>query len=196
MVTLVKKGSVPQHLPPKFPLHSPQVLTCREVERLDTFPSLEFTSATCICRSLNSRSGISHLPHCTQNGPVHCPALLLFMQIRLDLDKLGEGKCRCFFGALIALTEMWHDSLLFVCLWWWCGGGGRRRAEPLRNQVSESFHKGRDKMQTDDMRRHSECMVLGFYLHHVRMITPPPNSCPHEGQENDFKIINLAVCAD
>ena len=53
-----------------------------------------------------------------------------------------------------------------VCLW--CGGGGgagRRRAEPLRNQVSESCYRGRDKMQTDDMRRHCECMVLGFYVH-------------------------------
>ena len=177
------QNPTPLHLPLKVPpsIHTKYMEGGREIGH---FSFLGNSSATCICRSLTSRSGTSHLPHCTQNGPMHCFPLSLFMQARLHLDKFGEGKCMCCFGAVPALwgCGMFFFSFVVVCLW--CGAGaGRRRAEPLRNQVSESCYRGRDKMQTHDMRRHCECMVLGYYLHCVRMITPPSNSCLHDGWE-------------
>ena len=49
---------------------------------------------------------------------------------------------------------------------------GRERAEPLKIQVSirvPGFGIGllgpRDKIRSDDMRRHCDCMVPAFYLH-------------------------------
>ena len=79
-----------------------------------------------------------------------------------------EGNaCACVTGGVVRFVMF---NSLFVCLFVvvWCGAGGAggrtRRAEPLRNQVSMSCYRGRDKMQTDDMRRHCECMMLGFLL--------------------------------